>query len=207
MKLDKEQVELINSFLVKNEVVFDDVRYEIIDHIACDVEENYAEIPFPDAVKIVFKKWEFQIRMSHSIWISSWSNFPKITVEKLKQLSIPQAVVTSLIIILSLIINIYFPNIIEHFLVYEHTFKLIYGLWFIGISVLGLKLFFTKAYTTYKYIFKRNFYMIYLITIILFIGYVNGSTSFTYLFVNLSFTIFFIQNYRAHFKFIKNNLI
>jgi hypothetical protein len=203
MKLDKEQVELINSFLVKNEVVFDDIRYEIIDHIACDVEENYAEIPFPDAIKLVLKKWERQVQMSNSFWVSSWSNFPRVITNKLKQLSIPQVIVISLIIMSSLVTNLYFPTIIDNFKVYENVFKIVYVLWFICMSVFGIKIFLTKAYTTYKYMFKRNFFMVYLFTILLFFGYMNGIIMLTYLWINLSFTTFFIQNYRAHFKFLK----
>jgi hypothetical protein len=203
MKLDKEQVELINSFLVKNEVVFDDIRYEIIDHIACDVEENYAEIPFPDAIKLVLKKWERQVQMSNSFWVSSWSNFPRVITNKLEQLSIPQVIVISLIIMSSLVTNLYFPTIIDNFKVYENVFKIVYVLWFICMSVFGIKIFLTKAYTTYKYMFKRNFFMVYLFTILLFFGYMNGIIMLTYLWINLSFTTFFIQNYRAHFKFLK----
>ena len=203
MKLDKEQIELINSFLVKNDVIFDDIRYEIIDHIACDVEENYAEIPFPDAIKLVLKKWERQVQMSNSFWVSSWSNFPRVITNKLKQLSIPQVIVISLIIMSSLAINLYFPIIIDNFKVYENVFKIVYAFWFVCISVFGLKVFFTKAHTTYKYMFKRNFFMVYLFTILLFFGYMHGIIMFTYLWINLSFTFFFIQNYRAHFKFLK----
>lgn len=203
MTLDKEQVELINSFLVKNEVVFDDIRYEIIDHIACDVEENYAETPFSEAIKEVLKKWESQIQMSNSLWVISWSNFPRIITNKLKQLFVPQVFMFLLILFISQIINLKFPKIIGDFMMYKKSFQIFYTLWFLCISIFGIKIFFTKAHTTYKYIFKRNFYMVYLFTVLLFFGYINGIESFTYLFVNLSFTVFFIQNYRAHFKFIK----
>lgn len=203
MKLDKEQVELINSFLVKNDVLFDDIRYEIIDHIACDVEENYAEVPFPDAIKKVLKKWESQIQMSNSLWVISWSNFPRIITNKLKQLFVPQIYVFLLILLISQIINLKFPQIVDNFMTYLKSFQIFYIIWFLCISILGIKIFFTKAHTTYKYIFKRNFYMVYLFTVLLFFGYINGIVSLTYLFVNLSFTVFFIQNYREHFKFLK----
>ncbi len=203
MKLDKEQVEFINFFLVKNEVVFDDIRYEVIDHIACDVEENYAEIAFPEAIKIVLKKWERQVKMSNSFWIISWSNFPRIITNKLKQLFIPQIIVIFLIMIISRIISIYFPTLIDHFRIYENAFKIVYALWFIGISIFGIKIFFTKEHTTYKYVFKRNFYHIYLLTILVFIVSIKDIIMLSYLILNLSFTVFFIQNYKAHFRFIK----
>ena len=203
MKLDKEQVELINSFLVKNEIVFDDIRYEIIDHIACDVEENYAEIPFPDAIKKVLKKWESQIQMSNSLWVISWSNFPRIITNKLKQLSIPQVIVFSLILVVSLILNLYFPKVSDAFMVYEKPFIIVYALWFACLSILGIRIFFTKAHTTYKYMFKRNFYMIYLFTMVLSFSYSYGVIMLTYLFINMSFSVFLFQYYKAHFNFIK----
>ena len=202
MKLNEEQVELINSFLVKNEVVFDDIRLEIIDHIACDVEEIYADIPFPDAIKIVLKKWEGQVQKTSSFWISSWSSFPRIITKKLQQLFIPQIIIVSLIVITSLIINEFFSNVIVAFKTYESIFNIFYLVWLVVVSVFGIRLFFSRAQTTYKYIFKRNFYHIYLLTILTFFVSTRG-LMIGYLLINLSFTVFLVQNYKAHFKFLK----
>lgn len=203
MRLDRDQVELINSFLVKNDVVFDDIRYEIIDHIACDVEENYNDMPFPDAIQIVLKKWEGQVRMSSSFWISTWSSFPRIITNKLRQLFIPQVITVSIIVIASLIINLFFSDLIVAFENYESIFKIFYLVWFVAVSVFGIKLFFSRAQTTYKYIFKRNFYHIYLLTILIFFVSTQGTLMISYLMINLSFSVFLIQNYKAHFKYLK----
>ncbi len=203
MKLTSEQIELINAFLVKNEVIFDDIRYEIIDHIATDVEENYAEIPFPEAIKIVLKKWESEVRMSSSFWINSWASFPRISINKLKKLFLPQIIVICFILVANMILNLYFQTFIEDLKVYENPFKIVYILWFTVVSIFGIKLFFTKRYTTYKYVFKRNFYHIYLLTILVFFVSTIDIFMVSYLMINLSFTVFFVQNYKAHFKFIK----
>ncbi len=203
MKLTSEQIELINAFLVKNEVIFDDIRYEIIDHIATDVEENYAEIPFPEAIKIVLKKWESEVRMSSSFWINSWASFPRISINKLKKLFLPQIIVICFILVANMILNLYFQTFIEDLKVYENPFKIVYILWFTVVSIFGIKLFFTKRYTTYKYVFKRNFYHIYLFTILVFFVSTIDIFMVSYLMINLSFTVFFVQNYKAHFKFIK----
>ena len=203
MQLNSEQVELINSFLVKNEVVFDDMRFEIIDHIASDVEENYSEIPFHEAIKIVLKKWEKQIQLSDSVWVSSRSRFPKIILDKLKQLFIPQLVAFSVIMITGYFVNLYFPGEIAFYNQNENTFKIVYGIWFIGATIFGLNLFFSKGFTTYKYVFKRSFYFIYLWTVVFFFASRPTVLSLAFLVANVLSSIFLYQNYKAHFKSLK----
>ncbi|RZL34595.1 MAG: hypothetical protein EOP00_31335, partial [Pedobacter sp.] len=149
MNLTIEQLELINSFLVKNEVIFDDIRHEIIDHIACDLEENYSDKPFPEAVKTVLKKWENQVKPGSSFWITSWSCFPKISIKKLEQLSFPQIVFFALFIVISSILNYFFTDMNASIIEYENLFKTIYSVWLVIVLFFSIKLIFTKPYTTY----------------------------------------------------------
>ncbi|WP_026977233.1 hypothetical protein [Flavobacterium tegetincola] len=204
MELDKEQVELINSFLVKNEVVFDDMRFEIIDHIASDVEENYSEIPFHDAIKIVLKKWETQIQLSDSLWVSSRARFPKIILGKLKQLFIPQLITFAVIMIVGGIVDHNFSEVIDFYSQNTNAFRIVYGIWFFIATAFGLILFFSKGFTTYKYVFKRAFYFVFLWTVVFFLTSRPTVLSLTFLIANLISSVFLYQNYKAHFKFIKS---
>ena len=205
MKLTTEQVEMINSFLVKNEVVFDDVRHEIIDHIACDVEQNYEGIPFNESIAIVLKKWERQIQLSESIWVTTWASFPTIVLSKLKQRVIPQLLFFTIGIIISLGLSRYFPELKNLYSDYSVILKWIYGIWFAAISILGIRLFFSRGFTTYKYLFKRNFYIIYLTKIIITITNTSYLFLLFFLLLNIFNSYFLLREYRAHFKFLKFN--
>lgn len=53
MKLSKEQIQFINTYLIKHEVIYVDIRQEMIDHIATAVEEKmqFENIDFYDSFK------------------------------------------------------------------------------------------------------------------------------------------------------------
>jgi hypothetical protein len=53
MKLENEQIQFIDQYLTKSEVVFDDLRMELIDHVASAVSHKMVEenIAFYDAFK------------------------------------------------------------------------------------------------------------------------------------------------------------
>ena len=203
MQLNSEQVELINSFLVKNEVVFDDMRFEIIDHIATDVEENYNEIPFHEAIKIVLKKWETQIKLSNSFWVSSKDSFPQIILSKLKRLFIPQVVLFITVVIIGFLVKWYVPNTKNIYENNKQTIQIIYGIWFLITTAFALNLFFSKGYTTNKYVFKRSFYFVWLWTVIFFFASSQSVVYVAILSANILSSVFLYQNYSAHFKFLK----
>lgn len=203
MQLNTEQVELINSFLVKNEVVFDDMRFEIIDHIASDVEENYSEIPFHEAIKIVLKKWEAQIQLSNSFWVSSKDSFPQIILSKLKRLFIPQVLLFITVVIIGFLVKWYVPNTNNIYDNNKQTIQIIYGIWFLITTVFALNLIFSKGFTTNKYVFKRAFYFVSLWTVIFFFASSQSIVHIAILLANILSSVFLYQNYKAHFKFLK----
>lgn len=63
MKLTKSQIKYIEDYLVKNEVVYWDVRLELIDHIASAVEEKMSmqNISFIEALAIVHREFGNQL--------------------------------------------------------------------------------------------------------------------------------------------------
>ena len=42
MKLSKEQIQFIDTYLIKNEVIYVDIRLEMLDHIVLAVEQKMA---------------------------------------------------------------------------------------------------------------------------------------------------------------------
>lgn len=85
MKLTAEQIVKIEENLVLNGVVYDDIKLELIDHIASDIEEimiNHG-VDFNIAIINAFNKWEVQLRpTSNPLWTPFWLNGPKLFIDK-----------------------------------------------------------------------------------------------------------------------------
>jgi hypothetical protein len=78
MKLTKEQIQFIDNFLQRNDVVFVDIRQEMLDHIATAVEDliENGEINFHDAfVGYVNSNKKELFKMNRSVW---WFSFSEI---------------------------------------------------------------------------------------------------------------------------------
>jgi hypothetical protein len=85
MKLSTEQIAKIEETLVMNGVDYDDIKLELIDHIASDIEEIMIkqEIVFEMALIHAFDKWEVQLRPeSNPFWAPFWLNGPKLFMDK-----------------------------------------------------------------------------------------------------------------------------
>ncbi len=85
MKLTPAQISKIEETLVLNGIVYDDIKLELIDHIASDIEEIMIkqEIVFEMALINAFDKWKVQLRPeSNPFWAPFWLNGPKLFMEK-----------------------------------------------------------------------------------------------------------------------------
>lgn len=84
MKLTIDQINQIDETLVLNKVVYDDIKLELTDHIASDIEEIMSDenVSFEMAFKEVFDKWQEQLNPSR-YWILDFDSFPKIVADRL----------------------------------------------------------------------------------------------------------------------------
>ena len=73
MKLTNQQIAIIDQTLVLNGMVYDDVKLELIDHIATDIENQLAhqESDFESALKKSFGNWSDQLHLAKSFWVNS----------------------------------------------------------------------------------------------------------------------------------------
>lgn len=205
MQLNSEQVELINSFLVKNDVIFDDIRYEIIDHIASDIEQNYQDLEFYEATRIVLKKWETQIKLSESIWVTTWASFPVIILKKLKSMLMPYSIMACVVFFFSILFSEYGLRVVDIIVLYKNELLIAYCVWLLMTLFFGLKMFFTKPYTTYKYANNRILYSIWISTIIFCVSNSIDRVILALLCINVFSSFFLIQNYKAHTRFLRLN--
>ena len=58
MKLTAEQIECINQTLIKKGIKFDDLKIEVLDHIASQIESEMktTQTTFPEAFSKVFER-------------------------------------------------------------------------------------------------------------------------------------------------------
>jgi len=95
MKLTTEQIECINQTLVKKGVKFDDLKMEVLDHIASEIEVRLSneEISFDIVFNAVFEKWEQSLEISSSgNWLGAFFKAPRAVIEKLVTYSKRQTV-------------------------------------------------------------------------------------------------------------------
>lgn len=85
MKLTKEQIQLINQKLISKGVVYEDVKLELLDHIASDIEQQIEnrDSNFEEAFQNVFDKWRLLLQpIKTSVLFFNDFKGPKIVVDK-----------------------------------------------------------------------------------------------------------------------------
>lgn len=192
MKLAKEEIRFIDTYLKKNKVIYVDIRQEMIDHIATAVEEKMVleELSFYDAFKdFMLRNKKDIMKNNKQIWSFSW----EIIKQFLMFLAKPYMLFLGLLLLLffSFVnVNLYFKN---HFAI-NHLFLFL---------ILALCLFQLIYFNVYL---KKRFYTVEKTVVILFIIYnfqifflpffgtdtVSVSTLTIFSFLYLSFITFFI---------------
>jgi len=84
MKLTAEQIIEIDETLVLNGLIYDDIKLEVTDHIASEIEATMDDnsISFEDAFKQAFESWKEQLRPSSSLWVDMKDAVPRIVLDK-----------------------------------------------------------------------------------------------------------------------------
>ena len=117
MKLTTQQIAQIEETLVLNGLYFEDLKLEVTDHIASEIEERLSQedISFDNVCKSVFEKWQSALEISSSYaWLGAFFNAPRFVVDKLIAYSKKQA------------LNIFFSALVLGFLlafVVSNTFQ------------------------------------------------------------------------------------
>lgn len=88
MKLNETQINTIDNILEKSGVVYIDYKFEILDHIATEVEELMAEkdLSFESSLEIILKKWEPKLKKSTVTTFGYFWKMPEILMQKAKKL-------------------------------------------------------------------------------------------------------------------------
>ena len=90
MKLTNQQIAQIEKTLVLNDLKYDDIKLEVIDHIASEIEVLMDEngISFEENLKLVFGKWAAQLKpTTYGLWLGYAYSGPKIVMDKMANFS------------------------------------------------------------------------------------------------------------------------
>jgi len=86
MKLTTEQIAQIEETLILNSLVYQDIRLELLDHIASEIEQRLSneEISFDIVYKSVFEKWKSALVISSNYaWLGAFFKAPRFVIDKL----------------------------------------------------------------------------------------------------------------------------
>ena len=85
MKLTTEQINKIDTFLERNDVKYLDIKLELLDHIASQIEALISEqnSSFEEAFTKITAHWRPRFSSSTSFLIGLIYSFPKIVLDRL----------------------------------------------------------------------------------------------------------------------------
>ncbi|MEJ4089938.1 hypothetical protein [Galbibacter orientalis] len=169
MKLTQEQIQEIEYALNKRGLDYIDLKYELLDHIATDIEQLMTEdktISFDEAFNQAFYKWKDALNNSSSFWLGPANYIPTILLDKcityIKRYELT-LIAGALLIAFSLYpIREEVLSVIKEFDFVIGGVYILYSL-IVVAGIIGIKMF--KYNTTYSYLFKLKSFPFLLISL------------------------------------------
>ncbi|WP_338376097.1 hypothetical protein [uncultured Flavobacterium sp.] len=206
MKLTEEQIDLIDAYLVKKGIKYLDVKLEIVDHIAIEIEEKMQNenLNFNDALLLVMKNWQYQFNDSRSLWTGIAIVYPKIVLDKMLLKTKKFGIYSFVFIVIGLFLYMIFHNdlnkVLQDFsVVIESLCVLLIAIIITLIILINIK----RQPTTFSFFVNQSAAIIPIGFIVLLLDKEVVQLQFLYiLLMFFQFTIA-LKNYFSHIKFIK----
>ncbi|MDV7186710.1 hypothetical protein R3X25_05400 [Lutibacter sp. TH_r2] len=175
MKLNEKQLQQVKDYLKNKDVEYIDLHFEVVDHIASDIETKMkiSKLDFETTFEKVKEKWKKQLSLKSSFWIGSQNYKSRILIDKC--------------------IKIYRPLVLKSVITATIVLAFIYGMMkFLDINIINF-------WAIYKLIVLITF--LYFTSSLLFWRYkikkMKFKTSYSFLFqkqvfVNIYFSLFII---------------
>lgn len=212
----------IDETLVLNGLIYDDIKLEITDHIASEIEVKMEEssILFDDAFYQVLLNWKDQMKPSWSFMLGTNQIAPLIITQnchsKVKKQLFISLLISLLITFIILILSRNFNNEVQ-ILKIELGFRILCLISSLLILISRIMIWRTKYKTTFGYLFNRNSFI--LIFYLFFIGsglfpirYYNSNLSLNGVFIFFPIMLFILPIFSLqfaykHFQFEKKSSI
>lgn len=219
MKLTNQQIEIIDRTLVLNGMVYDDVKLELIDHIATEIEVQMFEkpIPFDVALRAAFEHWSEQFHLSTSFWVNTKKAVPRMLLDKWILESKKKLIRGSIIsILLAIFITILEKNLNNSNLLINLAtiLQLVFSIQL--VAILAIKFFIwkseRKSFSGFLFQTQTRFAVLFMLFMFCFRGMpllisspdfkINLASNFMAMFY-MVVPIFFLQSAFKHFKFLQ----
>jgi hypothetical protein len=175
MKLTNQQITTIEETLVLNGVVYDDIKLELLDHIATEIEVLIEgnSLSFEENVQMVFKRWEPQLKPSNSFLTGISNSYPKMILDKKlalikKQLFIGFLISTTVLVTFLVLKEYYNPQFLTS--QFQKGGRFLYIAGYLLLTFSSIRIWKSKLNTSFNHLFKTRvmMYLFYIYPIIFF---------------------------------------
>ncbi|MBX9808708.1 MAG: hypothetical protein K2X95_13055 [Flavobacteriaceae bacterium] len=216
MKLTTEQITTIDETLVLNGLIYDDIKLEVTDHIASEIEVTMQEnkLSFDDALNQAFENWKEQLRPCSSFWVGSKNVVPRIVMDKWLLNTKKQQLKGILIAFVFAFLLTFFSRNINNEIVFANmrmVLKIIFILELILLIVGKYLIWKSKLTTSYGLFYKKLgfpilFFLFYLAIGLMPMRFVNADLTLNLVFnffpsLYIVWPIYYLQLAYKHFQF------
>ena len=157
MKLTTEQIAAIDETLVLNGLIYDDIKLEVTDHIASEIEAKMeTSISFDDALLQAFESWRFQLRPSSSFWVGSIYYSPRIVMNRWESIKKRQQFQSLFIAIILTLVLLGLFKIYNNSTFFDNLIQGLSLLFFCLIFYFRVIIWKSKRKTSFSLMFDRN---------------------------------------------------
>ena len=207
MQLTKEQIQTIDAILEKKGIKYIDIKLELIDHIATQIEQEMSTkgANFETALCLTLDKWKRQFVYSSNFFVGFIHSFPKIILTKLiskaKKYFFMSSIISAIWIFL---INYYKNNMIEILKPFSAIVSMSSVVFSIIMVVLIVLVNYKSKPTTYRFLVNQSSPILFLSLIVIAFDETMVHLQLFYCSLFFMYTFFMIRNYISHKNFIKS---
>jgi hypothetical protein len=164
MKLTAEQIQIVEDTLNLNGLVYDDIKLEVLDHIASEIENKMSleNRSFEETLKAVFENWKEQLRPTHYGLLLGKMIGPKILMDKMALSVKKELIILSSLVFLLTSFFVFINSVISNQFFLMYVENVTTYLSFIGLVLLifsKIYLFKSTIKTSYKFRFNNVFFV------------------------------------------------
>lgn len=213
MKLTAEQIKKIEETLVLNGIQYEDIKLELTDHIASEIEEKTSiqDLSFEVVFYEVFENWQNQMKPSSSFWVGLIYSSPRIVMDRWKSTTKLQQFKSLFIAIIPTLGLISIFKIYNNSVIIDNVIRGLSLVFFSLIVYYRVRIWKSKRKTTFSLMFARNsnviiFYMMLFAIAPLKMSEINIWHNILNAFLVSWFMVYLFFNFQLaykHFQFIK----